>query len=140
MVKLREVIALGRQEALSRNHDYIGIEHLFLGLIREGEGLVIKTLRNLDVDPVMLKKTIEDCISKNPAKDNTKRNIPLTKEAEKVLKFAVLERITMKSEAIGAEHLMLSILKNKNNLATQLLNQYDITYEIFRAKLDSIRN
>jgi ATP-dependent Clp protease ATP-binding subunit ClpA len=139
MVKLKEVITLSREEALRLNQDYIGIEHLLLGLIRDGDGLAIKTLSNLEVDPEMLRKTIEDCISNKLAKTNSKpNNISLTKSAENVLKFAVIERITMKSDAIGTEHLLLSILKDKDNLATQLINQYDINYGIFKAQLDSI--
>jgi len=60
--KVKEVISYSREEALRLNHDYIGIEHLLLGLIREGEGLAIKTLKSLDVDSIMLRKTIEDSI------------------------------------------------------------------------------
>ncbi len=139
--KVKEVISFSREEALRLNHDYIGIEHLLLGLIREGEGLAIKTLRSLDVDPVMLRKTIEDAIKDKVAKGNfNPNNLPLTKQAEKVLKITVLEAKVMKSDVIGTEHLMLSILKNKDNLATQLLNQYDVDYEVFKAELDSVQN
>ena len=66
--KVKEVISFSREEALRLNHDYIGIEHLLLGLIREGEGLAIKILKALDVDPVMLRKTIEDSIKDKVAK------------------------------------------------------------------------
>lgn len=137
MIKLKKVLSLSRNEALRLNQAYIGIEHLFLGLLRDGEGSAIKTLRNLGVDPQMLRKTIEDSISNKKAKANSKpNNFPLTKSAENVLKMAVLERITMKGDAIEPEHLILSILKNKDNLITQLLNQYDIDYQIFKAELE----
>src|SRR5579872_5417075 len=139
--KVKEVISYSREEALRLNHDYIGIEHLLLGLIREGEGLAIKTLKSLEVDPVMLRKTIEDAIKDKVAKGNfNPNNLPLTKQAEKVLKITVLEAKVMKSDVIGTEHLMLSILKNKDNLATQLLAQYDIDYEVFKAELDAVQN
>src|SRR5579872_6464581 len=139
--KVKEVISYSREEALRLNHDYIGIEHLLLGLIREGEGLAIKTLKNLEVDPVMLRKTIEDSIKDKVAKGNfNPNNLPLTKQAEKVLKITVLEAKVMKSDVIGTEHLMLSILKNKDNLATQLLSQYDIDYDVFKAELDAVQN
>jgi len=86
--KVKEVISYSREEALRLNHDYIGIEHLLLGLIREGEGLAIKTMKNLDVDPVLLRKTIEDSIRDKVAKGNfNPNNLPLTKQAEKVLKI-----------------------------------------------------
>ncbi len=139
--KVKEVISYSREEALRLNHDYIGIEHLLLGLIREGEGLAIKTLRNLDVDPIMLRKTIEDSIKDKVAKGNfNPNNLPLTKQAEKVLKITVLEAKVMKSDVIGTEHLLLSILKNKDNLATQLLTQYDVDYEVFKSELDVAAN
>ena len=137
MIKLKEILAMSHEEALRLNQDYIGIEHLLLGLLRGGEGLAIKTLRNLDVDPEMLRKTIEDSLSNKLAKTDAKlNNISLTKLAENVLKLTVLERITMKSDAIGTEHLVLSILKNKDNLVTQLLNQYDINYQVFKTELE----
>ena len=139
--KVKEVISYSREEALRLNHDYIGIEHLLLGLIREGEGLAIKTLKSLDVDPVMLRKTVEDSIKDKVAKGTfNPNNLPLTKQAEKVLKITVLEAKVMKSDVIGTEHLMLSILKNKDNLATQLLSQYDIDYDVFKAELDTVEN
>jgi ATP-dependent Clp protease ATP-binding subunit ClpC len=139
--KVKEVIQYSREEALRLNHDYIGIEHLLLGLIREGEGLAIKTLRSLDVDPVLLRKTVEDSIRDKVAKSNfNPNNLPLTKQAEKVLKITVLEAKVMKSDVIGTEHLLLSILKNKDNLATQLLSQYDVDYDVFKAELDVVQN
>lgn len=139
--KVKEVISYSREEALRLNHDFIGIEHLVLGLIREGEGLAIKTLKSLDVDPVMLRKTIEDSIKDKSAKGNfNPNNLPLTKQAEKVLKITVLEAKVMKSDVIGTEHLMLSILKNKDNLVTQLLTQFDVDYDVFKQELDIVQN
>ena len=139
--KVKEVISYSREEALRLNHDYIGIEHLLLGLIREGEGLAIKALKSLEVDAVMLRKTIEDSIKDKVAWGNfNPNNLPLTKQAEKVLKITVLEAKVLKSDVIGTEHLMLSILKNKDNLATQLLAQYDIDYDVFKAELDVVQN
>jgi len=139
--KVKEVISYSREEALRLNHDYIGIEHLLLGLIREGEGLAIKTLKSLDVDAVMLRKTIEDSIKDKVAKGNfNPNNLPLTKQAEKVLKITVLEAKVLKSDVIGTEHLLLSILKNKDNLATQLLAQFDIDYDVFKKELELVQN
>ncbi len=139
--KVKEVISYSREEALRLNHDYIGIEHLVLGLIREGEGLAIKTLKSLDVDAVMLRKTIEDSIKDKVAKGSfNPNNLPLTKQAEKVLKITVLEAKVLKSDVIGTEHLLLSILKNKDNLATQLLAQFDIDYDVFKKELEAVQN
>ncbi|MFN8299255.1 MAG: ATP-dependent Clp protease ATP-binding subunit [Chitinophagales bacterium] len=139
--KVKEVISYSREEALRLNHDFIGIEHLVLGLIREGEGLAIKTMQSLDIDPVMLRKTIEDSIKDKTAKGNfNPNNLPLTKQAEKVLKITVLEAKVMKSDVIGTEHLMLSILKNKDNVVTQIFQQFDVDYDVFKAELESVAN
>ena len=139
--KVKEVISYSREEALRLQHDYIGIEHLLLGLIREGEGLAIKTLKSLEVDAVMLRKTIEDSIKDKMVRTNYNPvNLPLTKQAEKVLKITVLEAKVLKSDVIGTEHLLLSILKNKDNLATQILTQMDVDYDVFRNELENVQN
>ena len=139
--RVREVISFSREEALRLSHDFIGIEHLLLGLIREGEGLAIKVLRSLDVDVVLLRKSVEDAIKDKVTRNNYNiDSLPLTKQAEKVLKITVLEAKVMKSGVIGTEHLMLSILKNKSNVATQLLKQFDIDYEVFKAELDYVKH
>ena len=138
--KVKEVISYSREEALRLGHDHIGTEHLLLGLIRDGDGLAIKVLMSLDVDIAVLRKTVEDAI-----KDKTSRqpfnagSLPLTKQAEKVLKITVLEAKVLKSDSIGTEHLMLSILKNKDNIATQILGQFDVDYDVFRQELDYVR-
>lgn len=139
--KVKEVISYSREEALRLNHDYIGIEHLLLGLIREGEGLAVKTLKSLDIDAVMLRKTVEDSIKGKVAKTNyNPNNLPLTKQAEKVLKITVLEAKVLKSDVIGTEHLLLSILKTKDNLASQLLAQMDVDYDVFKTELNLVQN
>ena len=139
--KVKEVISYSREEALRMGHDYIGIEHLLLGLVREGEGLAIKTLQSLEVDAMSIKKLIEDAIRTKSAKANFNPNsLPLTKQAERVLKITVLEAKVYKAEIIGTEHLMLSILKNKDNIVTQILAQHDVDYVVFKAELDLVQN
>ncbi|MFN0274414.1 MAG: ATP-dependent Clp protease ATP-binding subunit [Chitinophagales bacterium] len=139
--KVKEVISYSREEALRLGHDHIGTEHLLLGLIREGEGLAIKVLMSLDVDVVQLRKTVEDAIrEKSPRQTFNAGSLPLTKQAEKVLKITVLEAKVLKSDTIGTEHLLLSILKNKDNIATQILGQFDIDYDIFRQELDYVKS
>jgi len=139
--KVKEVISFSREEALRLKHDQIGIEHLLLGLIREGDGMAIKVLRSLDIDIALFRKKIEDAIKDRvttiPGNVNS---LPLTKQAEKVLKITLLEAKSMKQETVGTEHLILSILKNKENIVTQLLSKWDVTYEVFRAELDFMQN
>ena len=139
--KVKEVISFSREEALRLNHDYIGIEHLLLGLIREGEGLAIQVLKSLDVDPVLVRREVENAIKgKMNRTPYTSGSIPLTKQAEKVLKITVIEAKVLKDQLVGTEHLMLAILKNRDNVATSILERHDVDYEIYRAELDFMQN
>jgi ATP-dependent Clp protease ATP-binding subunit ClpC len=140
--RVKEVISFSREEALRLGQDYIGIEHLILGLIREGDGLALKVLKSLDVDLASLRKVIEANIKDKVTKTvfNSNNSLPLTKQAEKILKITVLEAKVTKSDQIGTEHLILSILKNKDNVATQILKQFDVDYDIFKAELDYLKN
>ncbi|MGB9772442.1 MAG: ATP-dependent Clp protease ATP-binding subunit [Bacteroidota bacterium] len=135
--RVQEVIRLSREEALRLGHDYIGTEHLLLGIIREGEGIAVKILRNLGVDLYKLKKAVEDTV-RTTGGTITIGNIPLTKQAEKVLKITYLEAKLYKSEVIGTEHLLLSLLRDDDNIAAQILHQFNVTYDGVRAELDNI--
>ena len=139
--KVKEVISYSREEALRLKHDQIGVEHLLLGLIREGDGMAIKVLRSLDIDIALLKKKVEDAIKdRSTSIIGNVNSLPLTKQAEKVLKITLLEAKSMKQDTVGTEHLLLSILKNKENLITQLLSKWDVTYEVFRAEVEFLQN
>jgi ATP-dependent Clp protease ATP-binding subunit ClpC len=135
--RVQDVIRLSREEALRLGHDYIGTEHLLLGVIREGEGIAVKILRNLGVDLYKLKKAIEDTV-RTSGGTLTIGNIPLTKQAEKVLKITYLEAKLYKSDVIGTEHLLLSLLRDDDNIAAQILHQFNIHYDIVRSELDNI--
>lgn len=135
--RVQEVIRLSREEALRLGHDYIGTEHLLLGVVREGLGVAIKILQNLNVDLVKLKKTIENTV-KSSGGTLTIGNIPLTKQAEKVLKITQIESKIYKSNVIGTEHILLSLLRDEDNIATQILHQFHVTYETARGELNSI--
>ncbi|GAB1448751.1 MAG: ATP-dependent Clp protease ATP-binding subunit [Bacteroidia bacterium] len=135
--RVKDVISYSREEAIRLGHDYIGTEHLLLGLIREGDGKALKTLKALDIDPLRLKKTIEDNIRGSATNNTNFVNIPLTKQAEKVLKITYLEAKIFKTDIIGTEHLLLSILRDEDNLASQILGQYGITYDIFKAAIEN---
>lgn len=135
--RVQEVIRLSREEALRLGHDYIGTEHLLLGIIREGQGVAVRILRNLDVDLLKLKKAIEDTV-RTTGGTLTIGNIPLTKQAEKVLKITQIESKIYKSDVIGTEHILLSLLRDEDNIATQILHQFHVTYETARAELNNI--
>ncbi|MBU3714876.1 MAG: ATP-dependent Clp protease ATP-binding subunit, partial [Ferruginibacter sp.] len=134
--QVKEIISYSREEALRLCNEFIGIEHLLLGLIREGDNTAVKVLKSLSIDLYELRKEVEmavkDKTGKNPANINS---LPLTKQAEKVIRITVLEAKFYKSEQVETEHLMLSILKNKENIATQILNQFNVTYDAFKTEL-----
>jgi len=135
--KVRDVIQFSREEALRLGHDYIGTEHLLLGIIRLGDGVAIKILLNLECDLNSLKRTIEDTV-RGTGGSVTVGNIPLTKQAEKVLRITYLEAKLYKSDSIGTEHLLLSLLRDEENIAAQILLQFDVTYDGVREELDHI--
>jgi len=137
--RVQDVIRLSREEALRLGHDYIGTEHLLLGIIREGEGIAVKILRNLGGDLFKIKKAIEDTVRATGG-TLTIGNIPLTKQAEKVLKITYLEAKLYKNDVIGTEHLLLSLLRDDDNIAAQILSQFGITYDAVRTELENIHS
>ncbi|MEZ4722577.1 MAG: ATP-dependent Clp protease ATP-binding subunit [Flavobacteriales bacterium] len=139
--RVKDVISFSREEALRLGHDYIGTEHFLLGMIREGEGVAVKILKNLEVDLVELRKLIENSVKgveKSSKPMNSLGNIPLVKQAEKTLKITYLEAKLFKSNVIGTEHLLLSILKDENNVASRALSAFSITYEIVKSELETM--
>ncbi|GAA4791269.1 ATP-dependent Clp protease ATP-binding subunit [Olivibacter ginsenosidimutans] len=134
--RVKDVISYSREEALRLGHDYIGTEHLLLGLIREGDGLAIKILKHVGVDTARLRRSIEEAVKGTSSTTANLGNIPLTKQAEKVLKITYLEAKIFKSEIIGTEHLLLSILRDEDNIASQILQQFHINYDVFKAEVE----
>jgi ATP-dependent Clp protease ATP-binding subunit ClpC len=135
--RVKEVITLSREEALRLGHDYIGTEHLILGMIREGEGVALDLLKKLGIALDELRVTIEQ-VTKGTATNNIKNlaNIPLTRQSEKVLKITYLEAKIFKSPLIGTEHLLLSILRDPDNLGSQVLAKFNVNYEIVKEMLE----
>lgn len=135
--RVQMVIQYAREEALRLGHDYIGTEHLLLGLIREGEGYAIEILHNLGSDLDELKKAVEDAVQST--RDTlTIGDIPLTKRAEKILKMAYVEAEKYKSEITGTEHLLLALARERDGMAAQVLQTFNITYETVKEELDNI--
>lgn len=134
--RVKEVISLSREEALRLGHDYIGTEHLMLAMIREGEGVAISLLKKLGLSMDELRTSIENTV-KGTATGNTNiTNIPLTRQSEKVLKITYLEAKIFQSELIGTEHLLLSILRDEDNIATQVLAKFGVTYAEIKEMLE----
>ncbi|MCJ8211878.1 ATP-dependent Clp protease ATP-binding subunit [Mucilaginibacter sp. RS28] len=138
--RVKDVISYSREEALRLGHDYIGTEHLLLGLIRDGDGIAIKLLKGLNVDTSRLRRAVEDAVKGTSGTNVHIGSIPLTKQAEKVLKITYLEAKIFKSDVIGTEHLLLSILRDEDNIASQILMQFHVNYEIFKGEVEAHKN
>jgi ATP-dependent Clp protease ATP-binding subunit ClpC len=138
--RLREVISMSKEEALRLGHDYIGTEHLLLGIIREGEGLAMELLKKT-ANPNDIKITIEQHTSGNSAESLVSReSIGLTAQCQRIIKMTSLEARQLQSEIIDTEHLLMAILRNEDNLASQILNKYQISYDVIREVLENKSN
>jgi ATP-dependent Clp protease ATP-binding subunit ClpC len=136
--RVKDVLIFSREEAVRLGNDYIGLEHLLLGIIREGEGLAIKILNTLGVDLNEVRRKIESAVASNKEKPANPDNLPLIKQSERALKITYLEAKWFNSELIGTEHLLLAILKDENNLVTKLLAGKNVTYDIVKEEIRSI--
>lgn len=134
--RVKEVITMAKEEALRLNHDYIGTEHLLLGMIREGEGTGIELLKKiLNIDE--LKITLEQN-TKSSSSDFliNRENIGLTPQCERILKMTYLEARIFKTEIVGTEHLLMAILRNQDNIASQVLNKFQVHYDLIKEMLE----
>ena len=136
--RVREVISLSREEALRLGHNYIGVEHLLLGIIKEGEGTAVRILEGLNCDLQKLRKLVEGSVRPSAAKPGGSGNIPLVKQAEKILKITYLEAKIFKSGIIGTEHLLLSILKDEDNVATKSIHAFNIDYDVAKEEFENL--
>lgn len=129
--RVKDVLSYSREEAIRLGSDVIGVEHIFLGILREGEGMAIQIMLYLGANLTELRQSIETAIIKPvaPLPDAENRNISLVKQAERVLKMTYLEAMDLKSDLIGTEHLLLAILKVGENLVAQRLENYNIGYD-----------
>ena len=136
--RVKDVLIFSREEAVRLGNDYIGLEHLLLGIIREGEGLAVKILNTLGIDLNEIRRKIESAVASNKEKNINPDNLPLIKQAERALKITYLEAKWFNSELIGTEHLLLAILKDENNLVTKLLAGKGVTYDVAKDEVRSI--
>jgi ATP-dependent Clp protease ATP-binding subunit ClpC len=137
--RVKDVLIYSREEAHRLGNNYIGLEHFLLGIIREGEGLAVKILRNLGVNLVAVRRKLEKSISDHTEADISSDQIPLNKQAERGLKITYLEAKVFNSEMIGTEHLLLAILKDENNLVTKTLTGFfSINYGSVSEELKAI--
>lgn len=130
--RVKDVITYSKEEALRLGHDFIGTEHLMLGILRDGNGKAITILNNLSVDLDHLRRKVEILSPANPnvIVSNEKKNLHLTRQAERALKTTFLEAKVFQSTSISTAHLLLCILRNENDPTTKLLNKLKIDYDI----------
>ena len=130
--RVKDVITYSKEEALRLGHDFIGTEHLMLGILRDGNGKAIKILNNLSVDLEHLRRKVEILSPANPSIDTNieKKNLHLTRQAERALKTTFLEAKVFQSTSISTAHLLLCILRNENDPTTKLLNKLKIDYDV----------
>jgi len=130
--RVKDVISFSKEEALRLGHDFIGTEHLMLGLLRDGSGKAIDILNALDVDLSHLRRKVEILSPSNPnilISSNEKKNLHLTRQAERALKTTFLEAKLFQSKSINTAHLLLCVLRNENDPTTKLLNKLKVGYE-----------
>ncbi|NND87627.1 MAG: ATP-dependent Clp protease ATP-binding subunit, partial [Flavobacteriaceae bacterium] len=130
--RVKDVIAYSKEEALRLGHDFIGTEHLMLGLLRDGSGKAVSILNALDVDLNHLRRKVEILSPANPTtgvSSNDKKNLHLTRQAERALKTTFLEAKLFQSSSINTAHLLLCILRNENDPTTKLLNKMKVDYD-----------
>jgi ATP-dependent Clp protease ATP-binding subunit ClpC len=136
--RIKDVLSYSKEEATRLGNSYISAEHLLLGLLREGEGVAIDLLVMMGVDLSTLKKTIEESV-KSDTKINIgkQENIPLLKNTERILKIVYLEAKSLKNSQVDTGHLLLAILRDENNMVTQLLNSMNIFYDLLKKELNN---
>jgi ATP-dependent Clp protease ATP-binding subunit ClpC len=137
--RVKDVISYSREESLRLGNDFIGVEHILLGILREGQGSAVQLLNAFNLDLMKIRSEIELGLKRTSSisKDES-INIPLVKQAERVLKKSFLEAKLFKSENIGTQHLLLSILREEDCVATHILNKYGVIYDIIRDELENM--
>ena len=131
--RVRKVLAMAREEAIRLQHDYVGTEHILLGLIREGEGVAAAVLTNLNIDLDQIHEQVEESVKKGKA-TIALGELPYTSRAKKVLEFAMAEARELSHSYVGTEHLLLGLLREEKGIAAQVLNSLGIGMEEARSE------
>jgi ATP-dependent Clp protease ATP-binding subunit ClpC len=130
--RVRKVLAMAREEASRLHHEYVGTEHILLGLIREGEGVAATVLQNLNVDLEEIQQKIEETVKKGKAPQAS--DLPYTSRAKKVLELAMAEARDLNHSYVGTEHLLLGLLREEKGIAAQVLADAGINLDAARAE------
>ena len=132
--RVRKVLAMAREEAARLHHEYVGTEHILLGLIREGEGVAAAVLQNMNVDLDEIQQKIEETVKKGKAAQTTGPDLPYTSRAKKVLELAMSEARELNHSYVGTEHLLLGLLREEKGIAAQVLTDAGVSLEAARTE------
>jgi len=135
--RVRRVLALAREEAVRLQHQYIGTEHILLGLIREREGVGALVLRNFEIDLYAMRQAI-DIATKGSAAPTSGPDLPYTPPAKQVLELAMKEATELHHSYVGTEHLLLGLLGEAKGSAAQVLGSFGVTLETARTEVPRI--
>lgn len=137
--RIKDVLSYSREEAIRLGNESIGLEHIFLGILRDGEGVAIEILTNLSVNLSEIKQSIEEKLRTGKSIDS-QASVQLLKSAEKALKLVYLEARAFNSPTINTGHLLLALIKDKDSLISTILNEYHINYYILKSRLEDYKN
>jgi ATP-dependent Clp protease ATP-binding subunit ClpC len=138
--RVRKVLVMAREEAARLCHEYVGTEHILLGLIREGEGVASTVLQNLNVDLDGLRDRIEATVQRGRPTSHSGHELPYTSRAKKVLELSMTEVRNLRHGYVGTEHLLLGLLAEEKGIAAQVLNVAGVELEPARAEILRILN
>ena len=137
--RVRKVLQIAREEAARLHHEYVGTEHILLGIIREGEGVAAAVLTNLNVDLEEIQQNIEAIVKKGKAAAAAGPDLPYTSRAKKVLEFAMSEARELNHAYVGTEHLLLGVLREEKGIGAQVLTAAGVTLQQARAETMRLR-
>ena len=135
--RIKDVLSYSREEAIRLGNDHIGTEHIFLGIIRDGEGIAIDVMNKLHLDFMKMRKDLEIQLRKESSLQ-LEANIPLLKNTEKALKFVFLEARAMNESTVNTGHLLLAILKEKESLVSAIFKHYNSGYEAVKTQIEEL--
>jgi ATP-dependent Clp protease ATP-binding subunit ClpC len=134
--RVRKVLALAKDEAVSRHHQFIGTEHILLGLIREGEGVGATILKTARISPAEIRQKIDELLRIGEPDAHRVSDLPYTTRAKKVLELSMSEARDQDENYVGTEHILLGLLREEKGIAAQVLNYAGLTVESARAEAD----
>jgi ATP-dependent Clp protease ATP-binding subunit ClpC len=133
--RVRKVLTLARDEAHARNHEYVGTEHILLGIVDEGGGVAVDALQNLRVDLSQIRVEMDKVVLSGKKNEPPRDDLPYTSRAKKVLELAMVEARDLNHNHVGTEHVMLGLIREEKGIAAQILNHLGVTLDSARQEV-----